>query len=532
MAGTATGNPTEMLASLRRQWQGLQPGQRRTIGLSAGGLLAVVVVWASLAARGPAMSPLFTNLQPADAEAIVTQLGHDKVPYKLAANGQTILVPNALVDQERLAMAGQGLPSQGTVGLSSVLNLPFGATSFTRQVAYQNGLQGELEQTIDDIKGVASSRVQIAMAQPSTFGTPATPATSAVLVDLQPGTTLLPGQVTGIVNLVAASVQDLSPSAVTVIDQTGQILWPQGQSAATGGATGIAGQAQSDLSVQQQFDTQLQQSLQQLLDQVFGAGNVIAQVSGNLSFNSGTVQRHLFEPPGSSPAVVQSMQQLKQTVTGAPATGGVAGTSSNSQPVTTYPATSGTSGGSSTSNQLTEDFAVSSETQNTTVAPGSLSRLSVAVVVNSTLTPAQQQLIQSTVQAAVGYDPTRQDQITVVGMPFNTSLLSQLQKQPAPPRAATALPLPLLVGAGILALLLLAVLILLLIRRRAPDAGLADPAPALATNLARAVDPAAGDPLGLALQAAQADRDKLQGALRQRPEDVARVIRAWLSQDE
>ncbi len=530
------GNLNEMGASLRSQWQAFQPGQRRTV-IALGVLaLAGIVVWASLTARGPAMAPLFTNLAPADGAAIVTVLDRIKVPYKLADNGQTILVPAAQVDRVRLQLAGQGLPNHGTVGLSSVLNLPFGATDFTRQVAYQNGLQGELEQTIDQIAGVSSSAVQVVLPQTPTFGGQGTPASAAVLVNLQPGVTLNQNQVGGIVHLVASSVQGLSPANVTVVDQTGQILWSQGAATATGGdvASGIAGQAQNNLQVEQQVDQQLQQSLQQLLAQVFGPGNVITQVNAQLNFNSGTQDQTLFQPAGSSPAVVQSMQELKQTVVGGQASGVTPGTAANSFP--TY-ASNGTAGStSSTSDQLTQNFDVSQQTQHTVIAPGAISRLSVAVVVNATLTPAQQALVKSTVQAAVGADSTRQDQITVVGMPFNHALLNNLSKQPSP-AARAGVPLPLAAGAGAVLLLLLVGALVMRRRPAAPEVeelGGGGPGDAaLVTNLARdAMKEPVDDPLGLALASAQTQRDRMQAALGQRPEDVARVIRVWLAQDD
>jgi flagellar M-ring protein FliF len=530
-------------AALGQQIRALTPAQRR--GLAAVGLLgaAGVIVWASLAARGPNMQPLFTNLQPTTAEAIVQELSSAKIPYRLGNGGQTILVPAADVARERLATAAQGLPGQGTVGLSTVLKLPFGATNFTRQVAYQQALQGELEQTIDDIQGVSSSRVQIAMPQAATLAAAAAPASAAVLVSLKPGASLTPNQIQGIVNLVAASVQDLPPANVTVIDQTGQVLSTAGQVTASGSAlaaTGPAGQAASDLQVQQQFDQQLQQHLQALLDQVFGPGNVIAQVNAQLDFNSGTRTDHLFNPPGASPAVVASIQKLQQTVIGtggATAATSVAGTAANSQPVTTYPAgVSGTSS-SSSSSQVTENLDVSRRTDTIAVAPGTLSRLSVSVVVNSTLTKAQQALVQQVVQAAVGYSAARKDQVSVVGMPFNRALLTQLQKQPAPRAAALPLPLPELIGGAVLGALLLTVLVLLLRGRgRNTTTGLDGlgsedgmAGPVLRESEHPAAEP---DPLGAALREAQAGRDRVQGALRQRPEDVARVIRAWLSQDE
>jgi flagellar M-ring protein FliF len=523
------GQLAELAASLRRQWQALQPGQRRAV-LAAGGLaLAGLVGWAVWSARGPAMAPLFTNLAPVDGAAIVAQLDRSKVPYRLADGGRTVLVPAASVDRLRLQFAGQGLPSHGAVGLSSVLNLPFGATDFTRQVAYQDALQGELEATIDQIDGVAGSRVQIVLPQPPSFGGSSSPPSAAVLLDLQPGVTLDSGQVRGIARLVASSVQGLTPDNVTVIDQTGRLLWAQGAAPGGAGASGAAGQAQENLQVQQQFDRELQQGLQHLLEQVFGPGNVIAQVSADLSFTSGTVDRLLYQPPGSSPAVLQSMQELKQSVSGAAAQAAVPGTAANSFP--TYPAVGAAGPTSSTSDQITQNFDVSQETQHTVIAPGSVSRLSVAVLVNGTLTPAQQSLVQAAVEAAVGADPNRRDQITVVGMPFNQSLLSSLRSQPPARRSlgVPAVPLPVVFGAA--ALLVALALAAVVLRRPATP-----PAPLPGVPATAAVSPdgaeAGPDPLGLALAMARADRERAQGALRERPEDVARVIRVWLAQDE
>lgn len=522
----ASFNLGSTLSSLRTQWQGLTPARRRTLlGVFAAVAFGVLLV-ALLGTRPPAMAPLFTNLAPTDGAAIVAQLSHNKVPYKLANNGQTILVPQSQVDQLRLTMAGLGLPKAGPVGLSSVLTLPFGATSFTRQVAYQNALQGELEQTINQIQGVTASRVQIVMPQQPTFSGQSTPASAAVLVQLQPGITLSSAQVQGIAHLVAASVQGLSPNGVTVLDQSGQILWSQGSGTAALGATGPATQAESQFQLQQQFDQALQTNLQQMLDQVFGPGNVVAQVQAQLNFNSGTLDQTLFLPKGSGPAVVQSMQQLKQTVVGQGlASTSVAGTAANSFP--TYPAGGG-SNTSSTSNQLTQNFDVSQSVRHTVIAPGSVSRLSVAVVVNATLNASQLALVRSTVQAAVGADPARQDQITVVGLPFNHTLVNTLANQAAVP--VRTLPV-VQIAAG--AALLLLLLVILLVRRRP-----AREAEALAGADGTVSGPSAvslatgADSLDGAMASAQAARERLHASLRQRPEDVARVIRVWLEQSE
>ncbi len=524
----------ELASSLRKQWDGMQPGPRRIVLGAAALTVAGLLVVAILAARGPAMDPLFTNLNPQDGSAIVTQLQQQKIPYTLADNGQTILVPRKDVAAERLSMAGQGLPAQGTVGLGTVLNLPFGATDFTRQVAYQQGLQNELAGTISQIKGVQGARVQLVLPQTQTFSGQSTPASAGVLVQLSPGASLAPTEVQGIVHLVSSSVQGLNPTAITVLDQHGDILATDGSvtglgqvagggSATASGGSGPAAQAQTDLAVQQQFQQQLQSGLNTLLAQVFGPGNVVTQVQAQLNFNSGTSKATLFSPSGSSPAVLQSLQQLHQTTSGGGvAAGGTPGTASNSFP--TYTAGSNTSN-SDTSSSLSETFDVSQQDTNTTIVPGTVSRLSVAVVVNRQLSASEQQLIASTVSAAVGADPARQDQINVVGIPFNQSLTQALAHAPS---GAAHIPARDLVIAGAAAAVLLGVIVLLLTAlRRGPREVSLD---GITSSGAPATDGLLPE-LDLEGALSRSQRTALEGSLRQHPQDVAQVIRAWLGED-
>lgn len=538
MAPTAPQSPSALIAQVRGQWGALGAGQRRTVVLVGAMVLVAVLVGGALAARGPAMAPLYTNLSLQDGAAIVTQLQQSKVPYKLANNGATILVPKSEVDNLRLQLAGKGLPNHGAVGLSSVLSLPFGATSFTRQVAYQEALQGELEQTIDDIQGVSSSRVQIVMPQTSAFGGPTPPSSAAVLLNLQPGVTLSASQVEGVARLVAASVQGLSTSNVTVVNQIGDILWSQG--AASGGSasstTAASGQAAQDLQVTQTYDQQLQSQLQSLLDQVFGPGNVVTHVQADMTFNQGTIDSTTYQPGPNGQGVVQKLQALRNSLSGGSATGGIAGTATNSFP--TYTSTSGAGAGKTSgtgSSSLTEDFVINQTTTHTVEAPGTVSRLSVAVVVNGTLTAAQQQLVTQTVQAAVGYSAARQDQITVVGMPFNKSLVKTLQAQP------TAVPLGVPThfvyeGAGAAIALIAGLLVLMALRKpKSEPAGAVGGGghePLRSPSEPLAAPEEEEDPFTTLLEGARRSRERMQGALRQQPEDVARVVRVWLSQDD
>src|SRR4029079_4248268 len=99
----------------------------------------------------------------------------------------------------------------------------FGATEFLEQVNFRRALEGELARTIGTIAEVASARVHIAMGKESLFGDPR-PAKASVVLKLH-GTRDIPNSaVTGISNLVAASVDGLSPDNVVIVDSYGRPL--------------------------------------------------------------------------------------------------------------------------------------------------------------------------------------------------------------------------------------------------------------------------------------------------------------------
>ena len=223
-----------------------------------------VIVAASLfmgAESKPSYQPLFTNLQSSDAGAITQQLSSQKIPYQLADGGSTILVPASDVDQERIALAQQGLPQAGNVGFSNLEKSGITTSEFVQQVEYQQALEGQLEQTISSIQGVQSAQVNLVVPQQSDFavGTQQT-TTASILVNLSPGTALSSGQVSAIVHLTASSVPGLSSSNVTVVDNHGDVLTAPGDAGGTSGA--------SDTQQTDAYDNQLAASLTALLARV------------------------------------------------------------------------------------------------------------------------------------------------------------------------------------------------------------------------------------------------------------------------
>src|SRR5829696_6159110 len=186
-------------------------------------LVVGVVGGSAMWLNTPTYAPLFADMDQDAAGQVVTRLKSMKVPYTLDEGGRAIRVPSARVDELRLELTSQGLPSSGRIGFEIFDRTAFGATEFLEQVNYRRALEGEIARTIATISEVSNARVHIAMGKESLFGEPR-PAKASVVLKLRGQRGLSEGTVAGISNLVAASVEGLRPEAVVIIDSFGRPL--------------------------------------------------------------------------------------------------------------------------------------------------------------------------------------------------------------------------------------------------------------------------------------------------------------------
>ncbi|NNN14248.1 MAG: flagellar M-ring protein FliF [Acidimicrobiaceae bacterium] len=429
-------------------------------GFTAGQKVTTIMIAAVLGLGGmfllkmtssPVYSPLFTGLSATDAGAITQKLTAAKVPYQLADGGQTILVPQTQVYQERLDMAQAGLPANSTVGLSLLDKVGITSSQITQQADYQRALQGELASTIEAIQGVTSAQVNLALPPTDVFAvSQSQQATASVLVTLSPGMQLTPGQVQGIVHLVASSIPNLAPGSVTVVDSNGNVL----------SAPGFNNSAAQDSTATQSFDQSVQASIQSMLQDVLGPGQVDVRVAANLNFNqvkttSSAVGTNKNGTPQTTPTQVQASTQT-YTGTGTPP-GGVLGNLT--------PATGGTQTSNYAQKQSTTNYAVSQINQTVQQAPGQIQNLSVAVLLDSKIKGVPTATIKQLVSAAVGLNPARGDQISIVSLPFSQAAAAQAKAQQAAAQSTSSLASML--GLAKIVVLVIGVLIVMFLMLRA-----------------------------------------------------------------
>jgi len=517
------GNLTALIKRAGELWRRLTLWQRISLAAAGAGLLAGLLLLGVGTARGPAYAPLFSDLGMQDAAEVTEALDADQIPYRLAQNGQTVLVPTDSVHQIRLRLAGQGLPSGGVVGFEIMDRNRFGASEFDRRMDYQRALQGELARTIQQIEGVRQARVHIVIPEETLFVAEAETPSAAVMLRLQAGASLEPDSTRGILHLVSHSVDGLRPEDVTIIDQFGRVISDSVTLAESAPET-ASGATLLRLETQSRLEEELRNSLQGLLTQVFGPGNVVARVNAELSFDQKVVERDLFQPVVDDDGLVRSVQQLEEHFSGsAAAAGGVPGVSGN---VPGYAAAAETGPSTYDRTETTSNLEMNEIREHTVIAPGSVSRLSVAVVVNrEALTPAEQQAIEQTVASAIGYDEARQDQISVLAMQFDTTVVDQLREvTEAEVRAARWRVVERLILVGALAAVILAVGagVVRMIRKRQEW---------LAEERRRAAYEAVTRAEREVSVTKTRARQEIEKLAQTKPEQVAQLIRSWALED-
>jgi flagellar M-ring protein FliF len=424
----------------------LPASAKMKLGAGLAMLLAAIVAIGLWSSQGD-WKVLFANLPDKDGGAVVAQLSQMNVPYKFAEGGSAILVPADKVHEARLKLAQSGLPKASVVGFELMDNAKFGQTQTQERVNLQRALEGELTRTISSLAAVESARVHLALPNQNGFFREEQKPSASVVVMLHPGRALDAAQLAGIVHLVSSSVPELSPKAVSVLDQTGTLLTESAD-------RNPQGLDPTQLQYINQVEAVFQKRIQALLEPVVGRENLRATVAADIDFSQSEATSELYKPNQGDPrdAAVRS-QQLSQSGGANPQPSGIPGAASNQPPVpATAPITGasaplqvaqgGTSGGTDHRETVT-NYEVDRTVRVTHNATGQVRRLNAAVVVNNrvatdakgkvTATPLSQEELDkltALVQEAIGYDKNRGDSVKVINAPFKAEVAARAEDLP------------------------------------------------------------------------------------------------------
>ena len=413
-----------VLSQFKDVWTRLTPSGRVT---TVGGAIATLGLIGSLVYYGsqPNYGVLFSDLKPADAQAIVEKLKTANVQYSISNGGTTVSVPAERIAELRLQMAGDGALSGGHVGFDLFDKTSFGATDFAQQINYRRAIEGELAKTLEGMDEVESARVHITPKKESVFSEKEEGAKASVMVRVRQNKVLASERSDAIVSLVASSVEGLDPSGVSVMDTSGRLLVAAGHNRA--GGTGDAGAFQAQLEAKRKFEAESALRIQSLIEPVVGDNRVRADVAADIDFSQIEQSEEKYDPKSQVVRSQQTAQEVRNN--NSPAINAPVGARSNNPATipTPVPAPVTASASADQRNTSTVSYEIDKTTKKTIGGGGHVNRLTVSVVVDHKTvegvdvarTSDEIKQIQELVSAAVGIDTNRGDSIVVQTMAFS-----------------------------------------------------------------------------------------------------------------
>lgn len=375
-------------------------GQKIIIG-GVSFLSIVMIIGVFAWATSTDYSLLYPNLTQEDAASIVTKLAEQGVEYKLKGNGNIIYVPSEQVNDIKLTLASEGLPSESTMGYEIFDNSKLGMTDFMQQVNKKRALEGELARTISAIKGVSSARVQIVLPKRALFQEDKKEPKASVFLVMKSRAGLSSGQIDGVLHLVANSVEGLKASNISIHDNYGNRLDDSDD------LNTITGITSAQYKMQRSIEAQLEMQVQTMLDQILGENKSVVRVNAELNFEK---VEQVLEEYNPDVQVLRSEERQTSEGTGGPT-------------------------GDLTTESSTSNYEINRSTSTVSKSVGDIEKISIAVSVDGVYEKikdadgverieyrqrSQQELdmLAAQIKNSVGFSADRGDQFEIANLRF------------------------------------------------------------------------------------------------------------------
>lgn len=535
------------------KWKELSLNRKVLFSAIAVGLVVVLVF---LFLRGNTATPnevLYAELDQKDASAVTAKLDEFKIPYELQNNGSTILVAPDIKDSTRLKLAAENLPS-GEAGFELFSATNFGETQTDKKVKYQRALQGELARTIQSLDKIKAAKVNLALPEESLFSETQEDPKASVVINTKEDEKLTSKEVQAIINLVANSVERLTPENVVIVDQNGNLV-SEDMPNEEDQKQSVSEIVRTQLAMKKQFEKDKQEAIQTMLDKALGKNNSVVRVNAELNFNDREQfdEKYTHDPDG--PFVVS--ENIKKE-SGTETTNNVAnvpGTDTNIPQYTTPTTEGGTSTYDKSEKTRNYDLNKTETVTDFQIGDVKYDYLTVSVFVNNaavknaamgTSLQQKEDKVRSMVATACGLRENRQDEnvrladsISVAFIDFYTKPAPDITPQGTLQKfmASPAAPWLLI----FLALIIIVLIWLLKQRRDRLEREAAEQLAIEQADQAYAFDETAEEEISLQEiierdmspeeREKQRIRQEIEKLIEDNPENAAQVLKTWLIED-
>ncbi|MHA7963027.1 flagellar basal-body MS-ring/collar protein FliF [Paenibacillus sp. CAU 1782] len=454
---------------LSQFWSQMGRKQKIWLGASLAGLVVAITLLTIVFTRTE-YELAFQNLDSTDAQAVMTYLDGQGIPYQLSESGASIYVPSKMVAKTQIAVGSQGMVQNGSIGFEifSANSSQLGTTENEFNVIKQSAFNGEVQKLLNGLQGVQSTKVLISSPEASVFLTPADSEkpTAAIVMQFTPGYRPTQQAIDGYYNLVKATVTDLEIEDITISSPQGELTPSMTGNAAAGSADLVETQFQ----IQRKYEAELKKNIQQFLGPIVGTENLVVSVSSSMNFDKKVSNENLVRPleNNNNNGIIVSEEINSSTSTGAttPA-GGVAGTGETDVPG--YEASSQGSSSSETNSQI-RNYEVDRINSSIESGPFVVKDLSISIGIEETVLPDEDSrtpimnYLTTLVRAQLA--DSGQDINNDAVMTRKVSLIARNFAESQTAAGTGGISLPWAIGLGVAALAIIGGLVYFLSRRR------------------------------------------------------------------
>ncbi|MGB0934779.1 MAG: flagellar basal-body MS-ring/collar protein FliF [Alphaproteobacteria bacterium] len=367
----------------------------------------------------PDMALLYGDLDQGDAGRIVAKLEDQGVNVQIGGGGTQVYVPIDMVARLRMDMAESGLPNGGSVGYEIFDRSDvFGSSFFVQNLNHVRALEGELARTIRTIAQVASARVHLVLPKRDLFSAEKQEPSASIVLRLHSAGRMDSARVQAIQHLVAAAVPKLSPDAVSVVDDRGNLL------SSTGDREHAVSMFAEEMRVK--FEQRLERAIVSLLERTLGPGKIRAQVAADMDFDRMTENSEIYDPEGQ---VARSTQTVTEDSQSSESEASNAATVTNELPEGEADTGSGQSKNDSKRSEEIVNYEITKTIRSHIKESGAVKKMSVAVLVDGAGGVGEEEYkerskeeldqIAKLVKTAIGFDEKRGDKLEVINMRFH-----------------------------------------------------------------------------------------------------------------
>ena len=367
----------------------------------------------------PVREVLYTGLGPEDVNQIGMVLSESGIAFDVNEAGNSVLVDFGKTAQARMILAQKGLPKSDKSGYQLFDQMgSLGLTSFMQQVTRVRALEGELVRTIQQLDGIKTARVHLALKSENNFKNKEEQATASVVVR----TNGKPSEQTtnAIRHIVAAAIPGLLTENVTVLTTEGILV--------SGGQSG-SNEPDHLLQLEKSVSAETQARVERTLDPITGPANFRVSVTTSIDTDKHQISETNFDPESK---VERSVRSIKSSDLSNDGTSNQSVSVDQNIPQEIKPQASGDSASKKKENkEETINYEVNSKQVSTQSAGYIVKRQSLAVVVGRQAllksqgrTPDEKKIpdqikeIEAIVKSAAGIDEKRGDILYVSVIDF------------------------------------------------------------------------------------------------------------------